>query len=96
MSCFQTAARALIAPALLAPLASAQQLITVGPAAGAGIDFTDLQSAVLAADPDATILVKAGDYAGFLAADKSLHFVAESGAEVRITSGVTIFGIGAQ
>lgn len=88
--------RALAVCASIASLPLAQQLITVGPAAGPGVDFTNLQAAVLAADPDATILVRAGDYDGFLASNRSLHIVAEVDAVVRIVSGVTIFGLDAQ
>lgn len=90
------AARTLAASALLGSLPFAQELITVGPSAGPGIDFTNLQAAVDAATADATILVRAGEYQGFLVSQKSLHFVAETGASVRIVSGVTIFGLDAQ
>jgi hypothetical protein len=64
----------------------AQNLVVVGPAPGPGIDHTDLQSAVLAAGNDGTVIVKSGDYAGFFAGHKSLTLAAEAGAVVRVTS----------
>ena len=56
---------------------------------GAG-DFLTIQEAVDAASNDDTLLIKAGDYAGFTVEGKALQVVAESGQQVRVTEYVYI------
>jgi hypothetical protein len=74
------------APLLLLALASpaAAEVHTVGPA-GSGADFTAIQAAIDASAPGDTVLVAAGDYAGFALAKPLLVLGAGSG-KTKLTS----------
>ncbi|MBM3976799.1 MAG: hypothetical protein FJ299_07395 [Planctomycetes bacterium] len=84
-----------LAAALTAPAHIGQNLITVGPSSGPGIDYTNLQTAIFAASDGSTILLKHGSYSGFFASQKSLRIVADAGATVRVTSPSIVLHIGA-
>ncbi len=53
-------------------------------------DFTTPQEAVDAAGQRDTILIRRGDYPGFLVSNKSLQILADTGATVRLTSLVEV------
>lgn len=76
---------ALCAGLTCASLARADVLI-VDDDGGAGVDFTNLQAAVLAAADGDTLLVKHGTYAPVVILGKSLHLVAEVGAHALLQS----------
>ena len=73
--------------ALAAPLGAQDVHVVDGTGAG---DFLTIQEAVDAASNDDTLLIKAGDYAGFTVEGKALQVVAESGQQVRVTDTVYI------
>lgn len=71
----------------LAPLASADVLVV--DAAGGG-DFVDVQTAVDAAQGGDTLIVRSGDYAGFVLDGKGLSILAERGGEPFLAGQVTV------
>lgn len=76
------------------PAAAPQRFanVLVVDAAGGGA-HTNIQSAITAARPGDTLLVKSGQYAGFVLADKGLSIVGDVGATVLCTSGSSISGV---
>ncbi|TAJ18615.1 MAG: hypothetical protein EPO68_07590 [Planctomycetota bacterium] len=74
--------------AAAAPPFAAQQVLVVGAVPAPGVEYIDLQKAVMAAPPGATLLLRAGDYGGFFLPSKSLHFTAEPGAVVRLSTSI--------
>lgn len=81
-----------LAVLLAAPALPAAEDVLVVDAAGGG-DFLELQAAVDAAEQRDTILVKAGDYAGFSVVNKSLNLVAEVGATPHVQGIATIVAL---
>ncbi|MEM7306804.1 MAG: hypothetical protein AAF682_09045 [Planctomycetota bacterium] len=80
-----------IALALVAaPAFASGNVHVVGPVAGPGVDFTNLQSAVDAAAADDLILVESGSYAGFTVQSKPLTITADLGASIDISGTVRV------
>ena len=77
---------AAVAPVVAAAPAPAPSgnVHVVAPAAGPGVDFTNLQTAVDAAASGDLLLVKAGSYAGFTITSKSLTVTADLGHAVDV------------
>lgn len=88
-------------PILLAtPLAAAGQVHVVAPAAGPGVDFTNLQTALTTAGNGDVILLKSGTYSTgsvtpFNFAGKGLTIVEDAGQTATIASALSISNISA-
>ena len=76
--------------ALLSLALAPQSVHVVDDGGGAGVDFTDLATAVTAALDGDVLLVKAGTYAGFALDGKGLAICAEAGETVRLSAGFSI------
>jgi hypothetical protein len=86
--------RFVVALALLCPVAASQNSVwVVGPAAGPGVDFTSISSAVAAAGEGDTILVQPGSYPSFGVNGKSVAITAAGGATPSVNGGSFVVGL---
>ncbi len=81
-----------LSAAALASIALAGNVHTVG---GTGGDYPDIQSAVDASADGDVVLVRSGNYPGFLIDGKSISVVADTNDEVALLSSVNVGNIGA-
>jgi hypothetical protein len=83
---------ALLASVLVAPALAAQDVLVVDKNHGAGWEFTTIQSAVNAAQDGDVVLVRTGTYydESLEIVGKGLTVIADAGADVRLTEGVTV------
>ena len=76
--------------ALAEPVAAGGQVLVVDDDGGAGVAFTDIQPAVLAAAEGDTVLVAAGTYGSFTISGRSLVVAADAGAAVKVFGRVEV------
>ena len=88
--------RASLTASFLVTLASLSKADILTVDDSGGMDFTDIQSAVIAASDGDTILISSGTYSSFLIENKDLDVFADVGASVQVAGTVQISNLAEQ